>query len=177
MQHVERAALGGFLMVAVASLSAPLVCVATAQRPVTRHEVVAIYFGTTGTDSLSGMVPAIQAMKSALARQAAATGRRFISRGVSLDPGVDAGQRHLALFGGFDEMSLGGNWTNPEVIHYLGPRFDTTRTSGIPQLVLVERQVTQDLHSLQVGPEREIARFIGTMEIDDWVRRGAPLPR
>jgi hypothetical protein len=144
---------------------------------VTRKDVVAIYFGTFGTDSMSGMVPVVQSMNRSLARQAVATGRRFFSRGVSLEPSVSDGLRHLALFGGFDEESLGGNWTNAEVIRYLGPKFDTTRTSGIPQVVLIQRELTQSRYRLEIVSEREIGRFVGTKDIADWVRAGANLPR
>jgi len=138
------------------------------------RQIIAVYLGTGGTDA--GMVTIVRDMKAALSRQTAATNREFIARGVSLDPSVDDGIRHLALLGPFDEIAVGGNWTNSAVIRYLGGDIGATRSTGIPQLVLLERDVNQAGERLQVSPEREIARFIGTREIGDWVHRGAPLP-
>ena len=107
------------------------------ERTVT-HEIIAVYFGTIGTDSVSGMVAAVRDMKSALRQQATSSGRRFISRGVSLEPSVEDGVRHLGLFGSFDEVSLGGNWTNSAVVRYFGgdmsnhePRLDSA--GGCPR--------------------------------------------
>jgi hypothetical protein len=92
--------------------------------PAVRHEVIAVYLGTRGTDERSGMVQ-----------------------------------------------------TNSEIVRYIGGRFDSTQASSIPQVVLLERDVTEGgPSSLTVSPEREIARYIGIQEIGAWVRRGAPLP-
>ena len=144
--------------------------------PAPAREIIAVYLGTEGTDAQSGMVPAVRDMKTALTRQAAASGRRFISRGVSLEASVDAGLRHLALLGAFDEVSVGGNWTNSAVVRYLGGNFGAGTGATIPQVVLLEREVqlVGDT-SLVVGPEKEIGRYKGTGEIAAWVRRGAPI--
>ena len=62
-------------------------------------------------------------------------------------------------------------------MRYIGTQFDSAQASGIPQVVLLERDVTEGgPRSLTVSPEREIARYIGSREIDTWVKRGAPLP-
>jgi hypothetical protein len=145
--------------------------------PVTR-EVIAVYLGTEGTDARSGMVEAVRDMKAALSRQAQTSGRHFISRGVSLEGSVSQGLRHLALFGAFDEVSVGGNWTNSSVVRYLGMDMGDHSRALIPQVVLLEREVRSDgPESLVVGPEREIGRYIGTRDIAGWAKNGAPLPK
>ena len=145
---------------------------------VTTREIIAVYLGTEGTDARSGMVDVVRDMKSALKQQAASSGRTFVSRGVSLAPSVEGGIRHLALFGPFDEVSLGGNWTNSAVVRYLGGDMSNQQRAAIPQVIVLERDVQRDGGSmLLVGPEREIARYIGGNKIADWVRSGTPLPR
>jgi hypothetical protein len=47
----------------------------------------------------------------------------------------------------------------------------------IPQLVLLEREVQEGDSTIEIGPEHEIASYIGRDEIGAWVQRGAPLPR
>jgi len=148
-----------------------------ATSPTVTREIIAVYFGTEGTDAQSGMIAAVRNMRTALQHQAGANGQRFILRGVSLEPGVDDGIRDLALFGVFDEISVGGNWTNAAVVTYLGPDMSNGERAAIPQVVLLERQVSlEGPKSLSVGPEREIGRYIGR-QISSWVDRGAPLPR
>jgi hypothetical protein len=141
------------------------------------HEVIAVYLGAEGTDAKSGMIAAVQEMRVALARQAAATNRRFVLRGISLEPSTEGGFRHLALLGHFDEISVGENWMNSSALRYLGTSIGRDSTSSIPQVVLLERDVVRGQTSLQVSQEREIGRFIGTAAIANWARRGAPLPK
>jgi hypothetical protein len=172
MSRPRSLTLGGVLF-ALAGISATSFHARTTPSATTR-QIIAVYLGTEGTDA--GMVTIVRDMKAALSHQTAATNREFIARGVSLDPSVDGGIRHLALLGPFDEIAVGGNWTNSAVIRYLGGDIGATRSTAIPQLVLLERDVNQAGERLQVSPEREIARFVGTKEIGDWVHRGAPLP-
>jgi hypothetical protein len=177
MSRVSRLALAAALTTAGLVVSARTFHAATASAPVVSREIIAVYLGTDGTDAESGMISVVRDMRTALARQAASMDRHLVLRGVSLEPSVDGGLQHLVRFGFFDEVSVGGNWTNSAVVRYLGGSIGTSRTSSIPQVVLLEREIQQDASALLVGPERELARYIGTREIGEWVRRGAPLPR
>lgn len=146
--------------------------------PIVTREIIAVYLGTDGTDARSGMIEAVRDMKAALRRQTAASRTRFISRGVSLDPTVDGGIRHLAMFDSFDEISVGGNWTNSAVVRYLGNDMGNRRIAMIPTVVVLEREVRQDgPESLVIGPEKEIGRYIGAKDISNWVQAGAPLTK
>ena len=142
-----------------------------ARSAVTR-EVIAVYIGSSGTDG--DMTTVVADMRSALARQAIARGFRFIGRGVSIDPTVEGGIRHLARLGTFDEVSVGGNWGNSAVVRYAGGD-SPTRPQLIPQVVLLEREVRMDERTIEFGPEREIGRFTGVSVIAAWVKRGAPV--
>jgi hypothetical protein len=147
-----------------------------ASRPVEkRRELIAVYIGTDGTDG--GMVEPVREMQRLLTQQASASGRRFIMRGVSLEPGIDNGIAHLSRFGRFDEISVGGNWTNSTAVRYLGSDIGANPKTGIPQVVLLEREVSTEPEHLLVGPERELARIVGFAPIHEWVQRGAPIPR
>jgi len=172
-----RVVAGAGLIVGLLTAVAFAPAATSATAPAVRHEVIAVYLGARGTDEQSGMVQAVKDMRDLLTKQAVSTNRRFILRGVSLEPTVEEGLQDLSLFGKFDEVSVGGNWTNSAVVRYIGTRFDSAQASGIPQVVLLERDVTEGgPSSLTVSPEREIARYVGTRDIDTWVRRGAPLP-
>jgi hypothetical protein len=165
----------GSVLIAAVSVAARFPASAPAS---IEHEVIAVYLGTEGTDARSGMTAIVPRMNAALSKQAAATKRQFVSHGVSLEPSVRGGLTHLALLGSFDEVSVGGNWTNSAVIRYLGPTYGGENPKAvIPQVVLLERAVRRDSITMQVGPERELGRYVGIDEISAWVRRGAPLPR
>ncbi len=174
MRLTRLAVLGGILVAGAATIGAT----ASHSRPApaVRREIIAVYLGTEGTDAESAMIQAVRNMQRELTRQASASGRKFILRGVSLEPTVDGGLEHLAMFGRFDEVSVGGNWTNSAVVHYLGGNIGANPKTGIPQVVLLEREVTQDDTRITISPERELARFTGTAQISGWVSKGAPLP-
>ncbi len=182
MRHAIRVGLASLL-----SAGALIVSVRTfnaASRPAARPgavevtEVVAVYVGSIGTDSLTDMTRVLSDMSTALRRQTASSGRGLVTRGVSIEPSVEGGMRHLSRLGAFDEVSVGGNWTNSAVVRYLGADDGRVSDSPIPELILLERTVRSDnTRMLQVGPERELARFVGLDRIKDWVARGAPLPK
>ena len=142
--------------------------------PATRHELVAVYIGSIGIDSVSGMREIVPAMKVSLAGVATANGRAFVSKGVSIEPLVADGFRDLQWLGGFDEMSVGGNWTNTSVVQYL--MRSPAGTRAIPQVIVLERDVTTSDRDITVTPEREVARLVGVAGIANWVKRGTPLP-
>lgn len=178
MRQVRLAALGILLASVAVTTSATRFHSAPRSELVVMHQVIAVYLGTVGTDAESGMPTAVRDMKVALVSQTTASGRQFISRGVSLEPSVDGGLRHLALLGPFDEVSVGGNWTNSAVVRYLGNDIGPDRPHArVPQVVLLQRDIREDNDRLDVGPERELGRYIGSDEISAWVRRGAPIPK
>jgi hypothetical protein len=116
-------------------------------------EVIAVYVGSPGTDSVTGMARVLGDMGTALRRQTASSGRGLIMRGVSIEPSVEGGIRHLSHLGAFDEVSVGGNWTNSAVVRYLGVSDGRVSDSPIPELILLERTVRSDnTRMLQVGP-------------------------
>ena len=148
-----------------------------ASRPVAVTEVIAVYIGSVGTDSLTGMNRTLETMTTEVRKQTASTNRGFLTRAVSIEPSVEDGIRHLSRLGQFDEMSVGGNWTNSAVVRYLGVNNGKVSDSPIPQLIVLERDIQMGGGTLQVGPERELARFIGLDQIKGWVTSGAPLPQ
>jgi len=147
--------------------------------PEVTHELVVIFFGISGTDGSPSFQKTIRDMKQSLAVATHLQQMNLVTRGVSLDTDVEEGRRDLATLGAFDEVSLGGNWTNSSVVRYLGPTMSTGNPKGgIPQVVVLEREVTRDgASSMSIGPERELARFIGMADIPAWVTAGTPLPK
>jgi hypothetical protein len=145
-----------------------------AVRPAVTREVIAVYVGSSGTDA--GMTTVVADMRAALGKQAAAEGFRFIARGVSIDPTVEGGIRHLVRLGTFDEITVGGNWGNSAVVRYVGGD-SRSQLQLVPQVVLLEREARSDERAIEFGPERELGRFTGIDGISAWVRRGAPVGR
>ena len=143
---------------------------------VVSHEVIVVYVGVEGVDrAMHGLADSV---RRAATRQIVGTGQRLILRGVSLDPEIATGLRDLATVGAFDEISVGGNWTNAAVVHYFGGDMGKLYPkASVPQVIVLERDVDNQIVALHVGPERELARYIGTTDIWDWARKGAPLAK
>ena len=177
MRRTARAGLVGLLGAGAVTASTRPFHTASHPSALVGTEVIAVYVGSIGTDSLTGMTQVLNDMGNAVRRQTASSGRGFLMRGVSIEPSVEDGIRHLSRLAHFDEISVGGNWTNSAVVRYLGVNNGRVSDSPIPELILVEREVRSDnSRMLQVGPERELARLVGLDRIKQWVSSGAPLP-
>ena len=137
-------------------LGAALVAVVTGStRPaamrVTSHEFIVVYVGVDGVDGV--MAGLADTVRLAAARQLTGPGQQLVLRGVSLDPEVDAGIRDLARVGSFNEISVGGNWTNSAIVHYFGGDMGRAYPkASIPQVIVLERDVDNQITSLHVGP-------------------------
>lgn len=140
------------------------------------HQVIVVYIGVNGVDhAMAGFADTVRA---AATKQLAQTDRHLVLRGVSLNPEIAEGMQDLLTVGAFDEVSLGGNWTNSAVVRYLGSDFGKIYPkAGVPQVIVLERDVDNQIVTLHVGPEREVARYLGTKDIWDWAHSGAPLPK
>lgn len=103
----------------------------------------------------------------------------FVSLGVAVDPGADAGLRHLEGMGPFDEVTAGRGWANAHALRYVWEEWPGI--AGTPQIVLIEREMRVERGgpggvSYAAGPERLVLRKAGIGEIDRWRRSGAPIP-
>ncbi len=170
MQRQLQWILGGALIAAVtASTRAPVARIAS-------HEFIVVYIGVNGVDhAMAGLADTV---RLAAARRLVGPGEQLVLRGVSLDPEVDAGMRDLAVVGAFNEISVGGNWTNSAVVHYLGGDFGKIYPhASVPQVIVLQRDIDNQIVTLHVGPEREVARYIGAADIWKWAREGAALSK
>lgn len=168
MWRYARLILGGALAVAITAPTRPNAAM------VGWHEIIVVYVGVDGVDgAMAGLADSV---RLAAGRQPTGPGQQLVLRGISLDPEVDAGIRDLARVGSFNEISVGGNWTNSAVVHYFGGDMGRAYPkASVPQVIVLERDVDNQITSLHVGPERELARYVGAADIWNWARRGAPL--
>jgi len=142
----------------------------------TKPQILAIYFGATSCAPCQTpeLKAALHQMKPLLLQQANATGHAFAMLGVALDWSIPEGLALLEPLGEFDEVAVGANWTNLAAVRYIWG--DTTATAGLPQIVIVERQLDPGRSGIAVGPERLVKRVLGAGAIESWVAQGAPLP-
>lgn len=147
----------------------------------TGKEVVMIFVGTSTcrASTEKGFPEVLERVKLAAQRRATAEGKQFRVIGVAIDNDPEVGLGFLRKFGKFDELSLGGNWVNQDVVRYVWR--DMPYRPSIPQLVLVEREIRKETTAVWVSQERELRRLLGTDEIRRWGDAGAPftgaLPR
>ncbi len=95
-------------------------------------------------------------------------GARFIAIGVATDWDIRKGMRLLEHFGRFDEVLLGRGWLNSGVVKYVWG--DLPGGAGIPQIVLVRRQIRVTDAGLRVMSEEVLFRKIGGQNIVNWAR-------
>jgi hypothetical protein len=105
------------------------------------RELVAIYIGSTdcGPCQLPELKNAVRAMKPLLAAQAKQRGLALTVIGAAQDWDLKRGAAFLEPLGAFDQIVIGGNWTNIAVEQFV--LRDSLAEMAIPQVVLIERTV------------------------------------
>jgi hypothetical protein len=111
-------------------------------------------------------------MKTLLAAQAKQRGAAFSVVGVSTDWGVKEGAAFLEPNGPFDQIVVGGNWTNLGVERYVWS--DSTRRPAMPQVLVFERTVKPG-GRITFSEARLLRQVVDGKEIPAWVAAGAPI--
>lgn len=102
--------------------------------------------------------------------QAAISGRwQLVTLGVALDHGVGDGLVMLRRFGRFDQVMVGSGWLNEGGVRYIWRDF--AGEPVLPQMLLIEREVTVGDGRLRFGSDRLVARAVGAAEVARWAAR------
>lgn len=145
-----------------------------AYRLVSGRERVMIFVGASfcGAHREPGFPEAVERVKTRLQQDAQRSGATFRAIAVSLDWEPDSALAFLKPFGRWEELSVGGNWTNELALRFLwsGPSPEPT----VPQVIVLERDV-QAGASVRVSAPRELHRVVGAIPIRRWADSGAPL--
>jgi hypothetical protein len=138
------------------------------------REIVAIYVGssTCGPCLTPEVKAAVRKMKVLVADQAKQQGASFSAVAAANDWEIAKATTFVEPLGQFDQLVLGGNWTNLAIERYVWR--DPQGVPSMPQILVIERTVT-------VGPRMSfsepklVRRVMGGKEIPDWVEHGAPI--
>lgn len=117
------------------------------------------------------LVAIVDATKGALARDAAARGRKLHLIAISLDDDIGPALRFLARLGTFNEVSIGGNWLNSQVSSLVWN--DPQTEPQIPQWIIVDRDVTIGQARIAIRSGQVRTRIVGL----DGMRRWSRLPQ
>lgn len=135
------------------------------------REVVVIYVGSSycGPCQRQDFKLALGVMRHRLSIEARSTGANFWSLGISVDDKTDKGCEFLSQAGQFDEISVGRLWYNTAVMRYI--LLDEYSMPGVPQIVVLEREVSKEGVTMKIESEKILLRLTGTNEIIDWVNK------
>jgi hypothetical protein len=147
----------------------------------TGDEVVVVYIGRASCSwcNRRGFAEQVGAIVDAVEHRASQSGLGFRTQGIALDRSISRGLRHLSKFGAFDEIAVGGSWTNEFAFRYFWN--EIPGPPGTPTILVLRRSiqvpdsaVPVPLYSLD---RREmLVRKVGLFEIQRWIRAGIPLP-
>lgn len=107
-----------------------------------------------------------------LRRQASARQARFAAIGVALDWDVSEGVKFLNSFGDFDEIEVGRDWLNAGYDRYV---HTVQGVNGVPQIVVILRDVTRRGSVISLGKDSVLASVVGPQAIRKWLAAGLPL--
>ena len=122
---------------------------------------------------------AVVAARRLVAVSATAKGYRFRNEGIDVDGNAKTGDGHLMRIGGFDEVAIGGGWSNPAAAKYVSG--ELAGPSGTPQLIVYRRNVAypgpKNGELPVVSQVAVLVRKVGLPEITAWVGGGAVIPQ
>lgn len=138
------------------------------------RELVVVYIGSTscGPCLRPEVKNAVRSMKSLLAAQARQRGAALTVIGAAQDWDLKQGASFLEPLGAFDQVVIGGNWTNLAVEQFV--LRDSVSEMAMPQVVVIERTVQVGSRLVVTAP-RVLRRITGGTEIPAWVTAGAPI--
>ena len=139
------------------------------------RQILAVYLGaqTCGPCLLPEVKDAVIRMKSLVAEQAKKSNAAFAAIGASSDWQSDVGARFLEDVGPFDQVVLGGNWTNLAFERFVWRL--PGGESGMPQILILERTVDAGSRRITFSEVKVVRRLMGAPEITAWVAKGAPI--
>lgn len=172
MSRFLQVAIVTALLAATASAQ-PQVYTPSAELPNGR-QIVAIYFGADfcGACHNTAVKEAVASMKSLVAAQAKKQGASFAAIGVANDWDPKVAANFIASNGAFDQLVLGGNFTNLAVEQFIWR--DAKGRASLPQIVVIERTVKSDVR-IDFSEPRFLRRVMGADSIPLWVKQGAPI--
>ena len=138
------------------------------------EQLVLVFVGSTScvwsrTPEVRG---ALRQAEAALRRNAESRQMGLHRIGVSVAPSPEAGLRLLADVGEFDEVAVGGRWTNAGIQKYVSEGFHGS--AATPQLLVLQRRIGDNGRG--VYEETLLRRLVGTGMIASWLSGGAVLP-
>lgn len=138
------------------------------------RERVMIFVGASfcGAHRTPGFPEAIERAKTRLQQDARRGGANFHAVAVSLDWDPDTALVFLKPFGRWDELSVGGNWSNDSALRYIWSGDSPVPT--VPQVLVLERDMEVG-QFVRASAPRELRRVVGADAIRRWVDSGAPL--
>lgn len=138
------------------------------------HQFLVVYIGASfcGPCLLPNVETAVRSMKTLLAVQATQMHASFSVIGVSNDWEVTKAAAFLDSLGTFDQVVLGGNWTNLATERFIWR--EPQGTPDMPQILVFERTVTLG-ERITFSEPRLLRRLRGAEEIPAWVAAGAPI--
>lgn len=139
------------------------------------RQILAIYLGANscGPCHNPAVKEAVHAMKVLVATQARNTGASFAAIGVANDWDPREAASFLADSGPFDQLVLGGNFTNLAFEQFVWR--DPNGKAAMPQIVIVQRTVKPGSTAISISESRILRRILGIEEIAAWVKQGTPI--
>jgi len=120
-----------------------------------------------------GEQPIIDSLVQAVRGQAQAADLKTKLTGVAVDESWELGVDFLTSIGDFDEILAGRSWLNTGVVLF-GHR-DMPGVIGVPQVVVIRRNVSQVGERTVIDPDQLLARKVGLDELWEWQERGFPI--
>jgi len=140
------------------------------------EQVLLVFVGSSACrfSSVPELPDAVEDAKMKVAAEAKRRGTGYKTIGVSIDSDFRRGVDYLKRFGYFDEVTAGNGHYNSAFVKYVYE--DLPGDAATPQILVIQRNVTEKDGDVSVTSERLLRRLRGVAAIKEWARGGAALP-
>lgn len=143
------------------------------------RQLVAVYIGSSrcNASNQSDVLSAVSSAFESVRKQSQQQQAGFVSIGIAREQSARAGLFHLSSVYRFDELSAGQGQLNQAAYRFVSK--DHPGIAATPQIIVVERRLApmgNTVDEVEIA-ERVLLRKVGAVEISQWARRGAPVPR
>lgn len=142
---------------------------------VTRQEIVLVYIGDVDCSFCTSdqFTLALEQLVTGLRQEVQARGNLFRAVGVMITRDFSRGFRYLKQHGDWDEISLGGGWSNILVEHNV---WNAASDPTVPQVVVYSREIQSGSNLLMFTHRNRRITVTGALAVqaitqhEDWAR-------
>jgi hypothetical protein len=135
-------------------------------------ELVAVYLGATscGPCRMESTKRAVRSVLERANERATERNLQFQSVGAAFDEDIDRGLELLQSTADFDQVIVGGSWSNAAAVEFVWSSEDVL--AAIPQVVILSRSLDKRVEGREPASKHIFVQLQGERQMREWLEAG-----